>query len=303
MCPYIFQVISQMFHKCSLFGFFDIFGPRSESVSFQSPEFSFCLYSYSISRHFSVTPLPSLRLWSGALHLLRVPGARLEQLRPRLQSSSSGDDQRGQTLGGGAAPLEPLPGAGRHHPAAVAGARQAQRSVPVSQCVCSKSHLTCRDGWCWSVQSFKCKISKIIFLSSPGDITHYVILRDGQERYRGDEVSFTDVGGIRPFQEYSYQLRVCNRAGCTDSSQVGPSLCWITVLANIAASNGLSHTFVAFVFIALRTNYNSYLGFSTVHMGTYNLGLRDEFMHHHQVLQLLVIHCNIFSSSFQNDGK
>ncbi|XP_074522167.1 usherin [Halichoeres trimaculatus] len=53
-----------------------------------------------------------------------------------------------------------------------------------------------------------------------GNITHYVILRDGQERYRGDEKSFTDVGGIRPFQEYSYQLRVCNRAGCTDSSQV-----------------------------------------------------------------------------------
>ncbi|XP_029281914.1 LOW QUALITY PROTEIN: usherin [Cottoperca gobio] len=53
-----------------------------------------------------------------------------------------------------------------------------------------------------------------------GDITHYVILRDGQERYRGDENSFTDVGGIRPFQEYSYELRVCNRAGCTDSTQV-----------------------------------------------------------------------------------
>ncbi|XP_070842368.1 usherin [Chaetodon trifascialis] len=53
-----------------------------------------------------------------------------------------------------------------------------------------------------------------------GDITHYVILRDGQERYRGDENSFTDVGGIRPFQEYSYQLRVCNRAGCADSTQV-----------------------------------------------------------------------------------
>ncbi|XP_069030560.1 usherin [Embiotoca jacksoni] len=53
-----------------------------------------------------------------------------------------------------------------------------------------------------------------------GEVTHYVILRDGQERYRGDENSFTDVGGIRPFQEYSYQLRVCNRAGCTDSTQV-----------------------------------------------------------------------------------
>ncbi|KAM7406312.1 hypothetical protein PAMP_000697 [Pampus punctatissimus] len=55
-----------------------------------------------------------------------------------------------------------------------------------------------------------------------GAITHYVILRDGQERYRGDENSFTDVGGIRPFQEYSYQLQVCNRAGCTDSTQGAP---------------------------------------------------------------------------------
>uniref|UniRef100_A0A667ZN39 Usherin n=1 Tax=Myripristis murdjan TaxID=586833 RepID=A0A667ZN39_9TELE len=53
-----------------------------------------------------------------------------------------------------------------------------------------------------------------------GNLTHYVVLRDGQERYRGDENSFTDVGGIRPFREYSYQLRACNRAGCTDSAQV-----------------------------------------------------------------------------------
>ncbi|TNN67194.1 Usherin [Liparis tanakae] len=53
-----------------------------------------------------------------------------------------------------------------------------------------------------------------------GDITHYVVLRDGQERYRGDENSFTDVAGIRPFQEYRYQLRVCNRAGCADSTKV-----------------------------------------------------------------------------------
>ncbi|XP_041646715.1 usherin [Cheilinus undulatus] len=53
-----------------------------------------------------------------------------------------------------------------------------------------------------------------------GEITHYVVLRNGQERYRGDENSFTDVGGIRPFKEYSYQLRVCNRAACTDSPQV-----------------------------------------------------------------------------------
>ncbi|XP_072320975.1 usherin [Eucyclogobius newberryi] len=53
-----------------------------------------------------------------------------------------------------------------------------------------------------------------------GEITHYVILRDGQERYRGDETSFTDVRGIGPFQEYSYQLRACNLAGCADSLQV-----------------------------------------------------------------------------------
>ncbi|KAM4602923.1 usherin [Polymixia lowei] len=52
-----------------------------------------------------------------------------------------------------------------------------------------------------------------------GNITHYVILRDRKERYRGDENSFTDVG-IRPFQEYYYQLRACNQAGCTDSEQV-----------------------------------------------------------------------------------
>nr|XP_054587843.1 usherin [Nothobranchius furzeri] len=53
-----------------------------------------------------------------------------------------------------------------------------------------------------------------------GLITHYVILRDGQERYRGDDKVFTDVRGIRPFQEYVYQLRVCNRAGCSDSTKV-----------------------------------------------------------------------------------
>lgn len=60
----------------------------------------------------------------------------------------------------------------------------------------------------------------MMFSISKGDITHYVVLRDGQERYRGDENSFTDVGGIRPFQEYRYQLRACNRAGCADSTQV-----------------------------------------------------------------------------------
>lgn len=63
-------------------------------------------------------------------------------------------------------------------------------------------------------------IANIMFSISKGEITHYVILRDGQERYRGDEHSFTDVGGIRPFMEYRYQLRACNRAGCADSMQV-----------------------------------------------------------------------------------
>ncbi|XP_061670381.1 usherin isoform X4 [Syngnathoides biaculeatus] len=53
-----------------------------------------------------------------------------------------------------------------------------------------------------------------------GVITHYVILRDGQERYRGEENSFTDMSGTRPFQEFSYQLRACNRAGCTDSTKM-----------------------------------------------------------------------------------
>ncbi|XP_052001042.1 usherin [Xyrauchen texanus] len=53
-----------------------------------------------------------------------------------------------------------------------------------------------------------------------GEISYYVILRDGQERYRGTDHSFTDAGGIRPFQEYIYQLRACTAAGCTYSSKV-----------------------------------------------------------------------------------
>ncbi|XP_056624652.1 usherin [Triplophysa dalaica] len=53
-----------------------------------------------------------------------------------------------------------------------------------------------------------------------GEISHYVILRDGQERYRGTDHSFTDAGGIQPFQEYMYMLRACTAAGCTDSSKV-----------------------------------------------------------------------------------
>uniref|UniRef100_A0A4W4GYM7 Usher syndrome 2A (autosomal recessive, mild) n=1 Tax=Electrophorus electricus TaxID=8005 RepID=A0A4W4GYM7_ELEEL len=43
---------------------------------------------------------------------------------------------------------------------------------------------------------------------------------DGQERYRGAERSFTDAGGIQPFQEYTYQLRACTVAGCSDSPKV-----------------------------------------------------------------------------------
>lgn len=66
----------------------------------------------------------------------------------------------------------------------------------------------------------KIKGAFFFFFHFQGEITHYAIQRDGQERYRGDENSFTDVGGIRPFQEYRYRLRVCNRAGCTDSPQV-----------------------------------------------------------------------------------
>ncbi|XP_028580478.2 usherin [Podarcis muralis] len=66
----------------------------------------------------------------------------------------------------------------------------------------------------------------IIFLSwkeprqPNGIIIHYIILRNGIERFRGKELSFTDTGGIQPYQEYSYQLRACTVAGCADSSKV-----------------------------------------------------------------------------------
>ncbi|KAG7465654.1 hypothetical protein MATL_G00155810 [Megalops atlanticus] len=53
-----------------------------------------------------------------------------------------------------------------------------------------------------------------------GEISRYVVLRDGQERYTGTESSFTDAGGIRPFQEYEYQLRACTSAGCSNSAKV-----------------------------------------------------------------------------------
>ncbi|XP_039386307.1 usherin [Mauremys reevesii] len=57
-------------------------------------------------------------------------------------------------------------------------------------------------------------------LQPNGLIIHYIVLRNGIERFRGRELSFTDTGGIQPYQEYSYQLRACTVAGCTDSSKV-----------------------------------------------------------------------------------
>lgn len=59
------------------------------------------------------------------------------------------------------------------------------------------------------------------FLSLIGLIIHYIILRNGIEHFRGTEMSFTDTSGVQPYQEYSYQLRACTVAGCTDSSKVG----------------------------------------------------------------------------------
>ncbi|KYO43601.1 usherin isoform J [Alligator mississippiensis] len=57
-------------------------------------------------------------------------------------------------------------------------------------------------------------------LQPNGLITHYIVFRNGMERFRGKELSFLDTGGIQPYQEYSYQLRACTVAGCTDSSKV-----------------------------------------------------------------------------------
>ncbi|KAH0622699.1 hypothetical protein JD844_025228 [Phrynosoma platyrhinos] len=53
-----------------------------------------------------------------------------------------------------------------------------------------------------------------------GIIIHYIILRNGVERFRGKELSFMDTSGIQPYQEYTYQLRACTVAGCADSSKV-----------------------------------------------------------------------------------
>ncbi|KAM5165253.1 usherin [Mantella aurantiaca] len=51
-------------------------------------------------------------------------------------------------------------------------------------------------------------------------IVHYVLLRDGTERYRGTGQSFKDRGGIHPFIEYAYQIQACTIAGCLDSAKV-----------------------------------------------------------------------------------
>ncbi|XP_065600248.1 usherin [Cyrtonyx montezumae] len=57
-------------------------------------------------------------------------------------------------------------------------------------------------------------------LQPNGLIIHYIILRNGIERFRGTEMSFRDTSGIQPYHEYSYQLRACTVVGCTDSSKV-----------------------------------------------------------------------------------
>ncbi|XP_048212729.1 usherin [Perognathus longimembris pacificus] len=53
-----------------------------------------------------------------------------------------------------------------------------------------------------------------------GPILYYSLLRNGIERFRGTTLSFSDTKGIRPFQEYSYQLKACTIAGCASSSKV-----------------------------------------------------------------------------------
>ncbi|KAJ1157569.1 hypothetical protein NDU88_010275 [Pleurodeles waltl] len=53
-----------------------------------------------------------------------------------------------------------------------------------------------------------------------GVIIHYIVLRDGVERFRGTELNFTDTGGIKPYHEYSYQLKACTVVGCKESAKV-----------------------------------------------------------------------------------
>ncbi|KAM5300669.1 usherin [Glossophaga mutica] len=52
-----------------------------------------------------------------------------------------------------------------------------------------------------------------------GPILYYILLRDGVELFRGTSLSFSDMKGIQPFQEYSYQLKACTVAGCATSSK------------------------------------------------------------------------------------
>ncbi|XP_013916323.1 PREDICTED: usherin-like [Thamnophis sirtalis] len=53
-----------------------------------------------------------------------------------------------------------------------------------------------------------------------GIIIYYIILRNGVEHFRGKELNFMDTSDIQPYQEYSYLLRACTVAGCSDSSTV-----------------------------------------------------------------------------------
>ncbi|KAM5206303.1 usherin isoform 2-T2 [Hipposideros larvatus] len=57
-------------------------------------------------------------------------------------------------------------------------------------------------------------------IRSNGPIIYYILLRNGIECFRGTVLSFCDTEGIQPFQEYSYQLKACTRAGCAASSEV-----------------------------------------------------------------------------------
>ncbi|NP_067383.3 usherin precursor [Mus musculus] len=57
-------------------------------------------------------------------------------------------------------------------------------------------------------------------MQSNGPIIHYILFRDGRERFQGTALSFTDTQGIQPLQEYSYQLKACTAAGCAVSCKV-----------------------------------------------------------------------------------
>lgn len=77
------------------------------------------------------------------------------------------------------------------------------------------------DVFCMQSRLLSHHTGSLSFLSLIGLIIHYIILRNGIEHFRGTEMSFTDTSGVQPYQEYSYQLRACTVAGCTDSSKVG----------------------------------------------------------------------------------